>query len=164
MQFGPDATTEIVVPAGVPFQPGNDVIGIGTQLPIELAQYVPFSSGGAIRAALVFYTSAYDDTSPTSQQKYMWFGMASSAPSQNQSALVMGTCIVANPTVNPIGTIVPLLIVGCAADFAGHLDTYMRFNNHKSNQIMRMTEDNSAGDGILEVYDDGSGSPSGTLP
>jgi hypothetical protein len=52
MQFPQQLVTEITVPNNVPFAPGYDVIGIGSQVPQPLID-------AGYPAAIIFYSSGY---------------------------------------------------------------------------------------------------------
>jgi len=67
MQFTNNLVDELIIPAGTPFAPGFDVIGIGAQAPPEL-QAEGFSVG------MIIYNSEWDPTLTTPQVKYMFLG------------------------------------------------------------------------------------------
>jgi hypothetical protein len=180
MQFGPDVITELVIPNNVPFLPGNDVIGIGTGIPAELAAYRVNPNSPYVQAAMVFYTSAYDPTKTTPQIKYYWIGIvtveayASFVPG---SYLCLGTCMVTNATVSQVGIITTGFSVGGGpnnlegtANPLGALSYF--FTNHADNSTLEFGEFNTGGDPVLvTVSNDGlhaagkyvlSGTPQGS--
>jgi hypothetical protein len=92
MQFPTQAVTEIIVPNNVPFEPGYDVIGMGTQVtPAMLAAGYP--------AAILFYSSAYDPASIVPQIKYQFIA-------DKLGSIVFGYGLVANASVSQDETIV----------------------------------------------------------
>jgi len=94
MQFGPDAATEIIAPAGVPFEPGNDVIGFGTAVP-------PLLAAAGIPAAILFYNSGYSPTSTYPSVKYAFIGSFNGTTSgQSIGGIIYGMGIVTNPSVS----------------------------------------------------------------
>jgi hypothetical protein len=103
MQFPPNPSNELIIPAGVPFLPGNDVIGLGTELPPELAAFNPVAGGPTVTAAMVFYTSAYNPAATTPQTKYFFIAIAG-APN-GEAAITLGAAIVANPSVSQTAVI-----------------------------------------------------------
>lgn len=90
-----DQATEITAPSNVPFQPGNDVIGMGTALPPELITY-------GVTAALVFYNSAWSPSATTPSVKFMWIG-GIAATGFGQISIGMGIC--QNPSVSQTAVI-----------------------------------------------------------
>lgn len=66
MEFDSNIVTEITAPNTVPFLPGNDIIGIGADIPSELDPY-------GIAAAIIFYSSSWDPAATTPKVKYYAF-------------------------------------------------------------------------------------------
>lgn len=95
-------TNELVVPANEPFAAGNDVIGIGTELPPELA-------AANVNAAAVFYNSHWDPTATTPRVKFMFIGTSSNATA---TVLALGMGICQNPSVNTTAVITQGFAVG----------------------------------------------------
>jgi len=161
MQFGPDATTELVIPAGVPFQPGFDVIGIGTALPPELAAYVPIPGGDPVKAAIVFYSSAYDPTLATPQVKFFWMGIGSAGTAG--SSLSLGTGIVKNASLSQVAIVNSGYSVVPSNNGAGNIAMLYVSVNHNDNNIGEIGERNTTGDGQLVVLNN-AGTVAGTVP
>jgi hypothetical protein len=157
MQFPPNPTTEIIVPSGVPFEPGNDVIGIGTLLPPELAAYTPIPGGGTVKAAIVFYSSAYNPAGTTPQVKFFWMGIGSDAGVG--STLNIGVGIVNNASVSQVAVINSGFSVAPFIGFpgSGHITMEYVAVNHLDNTIFGIGEFNTGGDGGLTVQTNAGG-------
>lgn len=84
MEFDSDIVNEITAPNTVPFEPGNDVIGIGSDIPSELD---PFG----IAAAMIFYSSSWDPAATTPKIKYFAFFT-------KNGAIGMAVCFSNNPS------------------------------------------------------------------
>ena len=163
MQFSNNNVTEIVVPAGVPFSPGFDVIGIGTELPPELAAYEPIGGGDPVVAAIVFYSAAYNPNGTTPQVKFFWIGIGSS-PSIEASSLNIGVGIVANASVSQVAVINSGLSVVPSVQSGVMTMGYVAVN-HLDNSIMVLGERGSGAtlsDGELAVLTNAGGT-SGTV-
>jgi len=157
MQFGPDALQELIAPAGVPFTEGFDVIGFGTALPPELASYYPFGVGGnPIRAAIIFYNSAWDPTSTTPLIKFHFIA-PSSDPALKVAALILGMGICNNPSVSTVATCVSGVLVGAQNSFAGHMSTVVGFGNHLDVDVTEIGEYNAAGNGGVVTFNSTGG-------
>lgn len=167
MQFGPDATTELVIPAGTPFLPGFDVIGIGTALPDELANYSPIPGGETVKAAIVFYSSAYDSNATVAQVKYYWMGIGSD-DANNGSSLCIGIAIVPNASVSEVAVVTSGFAL---VPFAAGNVMQVSYNavNHNDNTIVLFGESGVVGNGALDVLNNngtlvGPATGGGSLP
>lgn len=107
-----DQATELTAPTDVPFQPGFDVIGMGTQLPPELIAF-------GIHAAIVIYNAAYSPTMTTPAIKFFYLGTFTSA-SLGQLQVGMGVC--QNPSVSEVADVRGGIQVGLLLG-----DPYMSF-------------------------------------
>lgn len=85
-----EQATEITAPGNVPFQPGFDVMGIGSQLPPEL-------QGSVVRTALVMYNSSWSATATKPTVKFHFLGTAAFS---NGTGLVIGMGSCPNPSVS----------------------------------------------------------------
>lgn len=155
MQFPPNPTTELIVPAGVPFAPGFDVIGIGTELPIEL-------TGAGISTAIVFYNSLWNPNSTTPLVKFMFIA-SSFAPGAQGGGIAIGFGICNNPSASTFANIVSGLEIVAANAYPGHMSVQSSVFNHNDNQIITMGEGNATGDGLIATVNN-NGTVSGQLP
>lgn len=148
MQFSGNVVSEIVIPNNVPFEPGNDVIGIGFSIPPEL-QAIGFI------AAVIFYNSQYSPTSTLPRVVYQFIAAGSEPDPTYQTAISMGYVWQENPS---LGT--PMQVAQCATAGAiapaasgyNYLRSIFTVGNRVGNTIYEMTED-SAGNPILAVVD-----------
>lgn len=157
-------TTEIVAPTGTPFLPGFDVIGMGTELPPELASYAPFGTT-TIQAAIVFYNSAFDATSTTPSVKFHFIAPASSPAGgglDSIGSLCIGMGICNNPSLSTIAVCNGGLLIGAQNATAGHMSTLYEFSSHADNDIVEIGEYNAAGAGAILTFD--SSGQTGALP
>jgi hypothetical protein len=116
MQFPSNAATEITAPAGVPFAPGNDIIGIGTDIPPELA-------AEGITAAILAYTSSYDPTAIYPQVQYMFIAVGSTGDGTIVNAgLAIGFGVVVNASVSQTA------VIKTAANFIMETNVTAPFN------------------------------------
>jgi hypothetical protein len=157
-----DQQTEITAPAGTPFLPGNDVIGLGTELPPELAAYIPFVGGTAIQAAIIFYNSAFDPTSTLPLVKFHFMGMAGTA-NPTGSALLIGLGVCNNPSVSTVAKCLPGFLVGAGTQYTGHMNMVYEFGNHNGGTLGLVGESDTNGSGVFVAFD-GSGNNIGHLP
>lgn len=152
MQFTNNLTTEIIVPSGTPFLPGNNVIGIGIELPPELAAYEPYGSGSTVEAALIFYSSVWDPTATTPRVKYQWLGVVTD-PAANGAFISIGTAVCNNPSVSQVATVFSVVDFGTENVFTGHASTTINIQNRLDGSVVTMGEYNSQGDGGVATYD-----------
>lgn len=141
MQFGPNVVDEIVIPNNVPFAPGNNVIGIGTEIPPELVA-VGFD------AALVFYFSNWDPTSTTPLVKYAFIAPISNGTG---SAVSIGFGICNNPSVSQTPVVVTGWSIEAGNEFTGHMTISENTFNHLATAIAEVTEGNTGGDGAIAI-------------
>ncbi len=121
MQFPTQVVLEITVPNNVPFEPGFDVIGIGTQLP-------PAVIAAGYPAAILFYSSSYDPTLTVPQIKYQFIA-------DKDGTIYFGYGLVANASVSQAETIVTYEGHG----FAG-TSAQSQFNNIQADAASITTE------------------------
>jgi hypothetical protein len=160
MQFQNQAVTEITVPNNVPFGPGNDVIGIGTALPPELAAYAPIPGGNFVTAAIIFYTAGYNPAGTLPQVKYYWIGVGSASGSN--SSLNFGFAIVNNASVSQTAIVLSGFSLLGVNNFAGHITINYLFDNHNDNTIGVVGELNTGGDGAISAVTNAGAQPGGT--
>ncbi|MGH7743504.1 MAG: hypothetical protein ACREQ5_01600 [Candidatus Dormibacteria bacterium] len=79
--------SELTVPNNVPFLPGNDVVGIGNQLPAELV-------AAGYKNAIVFYSSSWNPHNTTLTTKFRFIATSTTGD------LILGYADCANPSVN----------------------------------------------------------------
>jgi hypothetical protein len=91
VKFDDQVITEITAPNNVPFQPGFNIIGIGTEIPAEM-QALGFT------AAIIFYTSNWDTSATTPRVKYFFLGTQS-------GFMISGIGWSANPSTTPTATV-----------------------------------------------------------
>lgn len=98
MQFPQQLVTEITAPNTVPFQPGNNVTGIGSSVPPELA-------AAGFTNAIVVYSSDWNalNTNPTIKFRFI---------ATNGGALTLGVGYCANPSANATAIVLPVVTVG----------------------------------------------------
>lgn len=162
MQFGPDLTTELIVPANVPFQPGQNVIGIGTDLPPELAAYTPYGAGSTVEAALIFYSSQWDPNATTPRVKYQWLGVVTD-PSLKGVFISIGTAFCDNPSVSHVATVISIADFGTQNIVAGHPSTTINIQNRLDDTIISLGEIDTQGAGGIATFDE-NGNETGQLP
>lgn len=92
MIFSDQVITEITVPNNVPFLPGFDVIGIGTEIPVELTAY-------GIDAAIIFYTDTWSTAVTIPTVKFFFIGVRG-------NALVSGYAYSNDPSTIPVATVI----------------------------------------------------------
>lgn len=92
MIFNDQVVTEITAPSNVPFLPGFDVIGFGTEIPPELVAY-------GLDAAIIFYTSSWDTSVTTPRIKFMFIAT-------HAGELLTGYGYSLNPSTTPTATVV----------------------------------------------------------
>lgn len=131
-----DQTNEIVIPAGTPFLPGNNVIGIGTQLPAELIAY-------GVQAAIVFYSTDWDPNATVPTIKFGWIGIGPNIELLNPVAILgtaisMGLGVCANPHASQVAKVTSGLSLGMFSDGTGEL--FAAFNNSQNNVTWVLSE------------------------
>lgn len=89
---------ELTAPSSVPFLPGNDVTGIGSQVPAELA-------AAGYPNAIVFYASDWNPTNTTPTVKFRFIAA-------HAGNLVVGYGLCANPSVSQTAAIEAALNIG----------------------------------------------------
>lgn len=87
MQFNDNVVTEITAPNNVPFEPGFNIIGIGTEIPPELAAL-------GIEAAIIFYSDGWDPTLTVPRIKFFYIATIS-------NTVVFGFAHSDNPSTTP---------------------------------------------------------------
>jgi hypothetical protein len=140
MQFNSNVVTEIVVPSNVPFLPGNNVLGIGTQVPPELV-------AENILAAMIFYNDEYSPTSTLPRVVYTFIGQTVTPDPDYSVGIYIGFTWQANPSANSPLIVVGTLTVGAAAPTAPPytiLESITNMQNHNGNYIMTLGEDATA--------------------
>ena len=154
MEFDSNVQTEITAPNNVPFEPGNNIIGIGSEVPLELQGIYP--------AAIIFYTSNWNPANTRPTVKYMWIAMASiDTPPTSTTGLAFRYAICQNPSVSQVPTLHDILnidVVSNATQFAHVMAVF----NHTYDNVVNMGEDNT-GDGQIATFND-AGVQTGTLP
>jgi hypothetical protein len=151
MQFPPNPTSEIIIPSGTSFTPGNDVIGIGFQVPAEL-------SAEGINAAMIFYNSEYSPSSTLPRVVYGFFGQTLTADPEYSVGLVQGFTWQVNPSISSPLLVVATLITGMGAPGAPpytFLECVVGGQNHNQNDTWGISEDNSsAGNPEISMLND----------
>jgi len=165
MQFGPDAATEIIAPAGVPFAPGNDVIGFGTAVP-------PLLAAAGIPAAILFYNSGYSATSTFPSVKYAFIGSFNgTSGSQSIGGIVYGMGIVTNPSVSQVEVVkisnTMVMLANTTTPFNPAL-AFEQINFGQTATVAVMTHGTTSGpgdtqNGIVETFSS-TGTNTGHLP
>jgi hypothetical protein len=92
VEFPTPIITEITAPNTVPFQPGQNVIGFGSQVPPEL-------QAAGITAAIVFYNSLWNTVSTTPLIKFHFIASF-------QGNIQVGHGYSLNPSTTPTATVV----------------------------------------------------------
>lgn len=88
MQFPTPVVTEITAPNNVPFAPGNNVAGFGSDIPPEL------TAAGYVNA-IVFYSSTWNPSATVPTIKFRFI-----ATNQTTGDLILGYGICTNPSVS----------------------------------------------------------------
>lgn len=91
MQFNDNVVTEIFAPNNVPFQPGFDIIGFGTEVPPEMEAL-------GFEAAIIFYTDNWDTAATTPRVKFFFIGT-------RNGFLVNGIGWSPNPSTTPTAVV-----------------------------------------------------------
>jgi hypothetical protein len=147
MQFGANIVSEIVIPNNVPFEPGNDVIGVGFEVPPEL-------QAEDINSAILFYNSDWSPTSTLPRVKYAFFGQAITDDPNYSVGLVQGFTWQVNPSINSALLVVATVITGMAAPSAPPytiLQSVFGLQNHNGNDIVVFGENDANGDPTIEL-------------
>jgi hypothetical protein len=150
MIFADQVVTEITVPSNVPFLPGNDVIGIGTEIPAELM-------GEDIEAAIIFYTDDWDTSATTPKVKFFFIGVRA-------KLLVSGYAYSNNPSTTPTGTVVRAELLSLNGTTGAGLSEFIISSaryitpilpGSSANPIFRIQEAPTTfdGGGLLQLYD-----------
>lgn len=127
------AQDEITAPNNVPFLPGNNVTGFGTQIPTEL------QSAGYVNA-IVFYATDWDATAVTPKVKFRFIAATA-------AGLTVGYGICANPSVSQTATVVPTEIIQTPSTTAG-----IAIQNTTGNQMFLIGQD-ASGNAYVRVKD-----------
>lgn len=114
------AATEITAPATVPFLPGFDVMGIGSELPAELQDSV-------VKTALVMYNSNWSPTNTVPTVKFHFLGTAEFT---NGTGFVIGMGSCQNPSVNQTAIVA--------------LNLVMMYPNDNSSDVFFLMQDHSS--------------------
>lgn len=159
-----DASTEVIAPTNGNFAPGNNVIGMGTSIPPELAVYKPFgASGEPITAAIVFYNAAFNTVATTPLIKFHFIAPATNV-SIGVAALCIGMGICNNPSVNSTAVVNAGFQVGAQDAFTGHMSMDYGFANHLDANVVEIGEYDTAGDGEVVTFDSTGNTDTGSLP
>lgn len=144
MQFGPNVVDEIVIPNDVPFLPGNNVIGIGTELPPELVAY-------GITAAMVFYFSNWNPNATVPTVKFGFIGVSTVG---NQCGIVTGFGWCAAPHTSQVANVAACETVAMGNTIGTQLGTIVAFNNGLDDNIAGILEDpaDTNRDGKIELF------------
>lgn len=140
MEFQDNVITELTAPNNVPFQPGFDIIGFGSEVPPEM-EAVGFE------AAIIFYTDDWDPAATNPRLKYFYIGVSN-------SNLVNGFGYSENPSTTPTATLVnaqSLAINNTTGD--GLTDWLLRSTQIPTQLIARINEGPSTGGGVFTLYD-----------
>lgn len=151
MQFPPNVQSEIVIPSSVPFAPGNDVIGIGFQVPAEL-------QAAGINAAMIFYNSAYSPTSTLPRVVYSFIGQAVTPDPDYSVGVITGFTWQTDPAANSPLIVVATLITGMGAPSGSgytFLECVVGGQNHNQDDIWGFSEDGTSnGNGKISLQND----------
>jgi hypothetical protein len=143
MQFGSNPVSEIVVPSDVPFEPGNNVIGIGAGIPPELI------AAGYVNA-IVWYFANWNPASTTPLPKFAFIA-ANAITGNATAAMHFGFGLCDNPSANPTAVVQSLFVISAEQNFTGRMDYQSIFFNALGNQIINILEWDSTGDGEFVV-------------
>lgn len=144
MLFGDQVVTEITAPNNVPFQPGFNIVGIGTEIPPEL-QSLGFN------ASIIFYTDDWDISAVTPRIKYYFIGITN-------SQLTVGYGYSNNPSTTPNATIILATQLGLSVGTItglGLTDFVLRGASNGGMVYCRIDETSFPNSGALFIlYDD----------
>jgi hypothetical protein len=152
MQFPANPTTELIIPAGAQFAPGNDVIGIGFAVPDELAAL-------DINSAIITYNSLYDPNSSLPRVVYTFIGQQITADPDYSVAQVMGSAWQKNPAAGSPLILVASWFCGMAAPSASGyttLEAALGAENQNGNSVLEMASDTNGNPTFVVVNDAGT--------
>lgn len=165
MQFGPDAATEIIAPAGVPFGPGFDVIGFGSEV-------TPAMAAAGIDAAILFYNSGYAATNTWPSVKYTFItSFSQTGGGAAVGGIVFGMGVVPNPSVSQAENILlnntMVLIANTTTPFNPAL-AFEQLNYAQTATVAVMTHgalnnEGSTQNGLIETFHSTGGSASDSI-
>lgn len=138
MQFPQTLITELTVPNNVPFTPGHDVIGIGTDVPAELV-------AAGFGDSIVIYGSDWNpaNTTPTVKFRFLSSGF---------SSLVIGFGYCANPSISQVATVETTTLIG--AQISGsNIFTTQRWRNLNNQDMFNMGQFGGSQDPIFQMFD-----------
>jgi hypothetical protein len=98
MEFPTPIVTELTAPNTVPFQPGQNVIGIGSQIPPELV-------AAGVTAAIIFYNNTWNTSLTVPTTKFQFIASIG-------GSIVSGVGYSNNPSTTPTATVAFLNVLG----------------------------------------------------
>lgn len=138
MQFPQTLITELTVPNNVPFTPGHDVIGIGTDVPAELI-------AAGFGDSIVIYGSDWNPANTTPTVKFRFI-------SSGFSSIVIGFGYCANPSVSQVATVETTTAIG--AQISGsNIFTTQRWRNLNNQDAFNMGQFGGSQDPIFQMFD-----------
>lgn len=138
MQFPQTLITEITVPNNVPFTPGHDVIGIGTDVPPELI-------AAGFGDSIVIYGSDWNPANTTPTVKFRFISSAF-------NAIVIGFGYCANPSVNQTATVITTTAIGAQIQ-GSTIFTTQRWLNLNGNGLFNMGQFGTSQDPLFQMFD-----------
>lgn len=123
VQFQQQLVTEITAPNNVPFLPGNNVTGFGSQVPAELV-------AAGFANAIVFYASDWNPAATTRKVKFRFIAASS-------VGLVIGYGYALNPSVDQTAFVVKSQVFTISPFTDGNST---KFLNNTSDEVFEFTE------------------------
>lgn len=138
MQFPQTLITELTVPNNVPFTPGHDVIGIGTDVPPELV-------AAGFGDSIVIYGSDWNPANTTPTVKFRFI-------SSGFSGIVIGFGYCANPSVSQVATVETTTVIGAQIQ-GSNIFTTQRWRNLNNQDMFNMGQFGGSEDPIFQMFD-----------
>jgi hypothetical protein len=138
VQFPQTLITEITVPNNVPFTPGHDVIGIGTDVPPELV-------AAGFGDSIVIYGSDWNPANTTPTVKFRFI-------SSGFSSLAIGFGYCANPSVSQVATVVTTTLIGAQIQ-GSNIFTTQRWRNLNNQDMFNMGQFGTFEDPLFQMFD-----------
>lgn len=152
MQFQNNVVSEITVPNNVPFQPGNNVLGIGLELPPEMIT-------AGYQAGMIFYNSLYSPTATEARIIYNFIACGTIADPNYQSAISLGYVWQANPSANSTKFVATCLTAGGVAPtssgYSQILSVMSLASSLGAGEPVLFAANDTAGNGVFELFNNG---------
>jgi hypothetical protein len=143
MIFKDQVVSELTAPNTLPFEPGYDIVGIGTEVPPELI-------AAGYTASIIFYTSSWSAAATTPRVKFFFLGV-------KPGIFTTGYGYSLNPSTTPTATVIEgNEFTLNAVSFPGFAVTDQRWVKATNNNIFaRILElpTSAGGGGALTLYD-----------